>query len=160
VIHALEGDAWMWGLDAVYKYDAGRAYGAGNIKVQAEYLWQRKDLDLTFHEDADLIGDERKLTEDGLYVQGWYGIAPRWQVGARYDVVGLTNRVEDGGGELGDWSDSDRWTAALTWTPSEFSRLRLQLSRADIRVDGESEPVNAVYLQYLMSLGAHGAHKF
>lgn len=159
-VQALEGDAWMWGLDAVYKHDAGRAYGAGSAKVQGEYLWQRKDLALRFDEDPDLVGDERRFTEDGLYLQGWYGIAPRWQVGVRYDVVGLTNALESGGRRLADWDDSDRWTAALTWTPSELSRLRLQLSRADLSVDGERERLNTVYLQYLMSLGAHGAHGF
>jgi hypothetical protein len=42
------------------------------------------------------------------------------------------------------------------WSPSEFSRLRLQYNR------DKSRPVvdNQWTLQYIMSLGAHGAHEF
>jgi hypothetical protein len=160
-LHTLEGDAWMWGVDAVYKYAGGGAYGKGDFKLQGEYLWQRKDLDLQFHQaNPALVGAERKFTEDGLYLQGLYGFAPRWQAGLRYDVVGLTNKLESGGSTLREWNDSDRWTAALTWTPTEYSRLRLQYAMADITIDGESNAFDYVYLQYIMSLGSHGAHKF
>jgi outer membrane receptor protein involved in Fe transport len=160
-LHALDGDAWMWGLDAVYKYDAGRSHGAGNFKLQGEYLWQRKDLHLTFHEEnPTLVGAERKFTEDAFYLQGIYGIAPRWQLGLRYDKVGLTNKLESGGSLLRDWDASDRWTAAVTWTPTEFSRLRLQYATADLSLEGQRRDLDYVYLQFLMSLGSHGAHKF
>jgi hypothetical protein len=40
---------------------------------------------------------------------------------------------------------------------SEFSRLRLQFAR-DRSMLGVTD--NQVTLQYIMSLGAHGAHKF
>ena len=160
-LHTLEGDGWMWGLDAVYKYDGGGAYGEGDFKLQGEYIWQRKDLEVQFHQsNPGVIGAERKFTEDGFYLQGLYGFAPRWEVGLRYDVVGLTNELESSGNTLRDWDDSDRWTAALTWAPTEYSKLRLQYSKADITIDGESNDFDYVYLQYLMSLGSHGAHKF
>lgn len=45
----------------------------------------------------------------------------------------------------------------VDWSPSEFSRLRLQLARDKSR-SGEAD--NQLWLQYIMSLGAHGAHKF
>jgi len=45
----------------------------------------------------------------------------------------------------------------LDWSPSEFSRLRLQFARDHSRQDATD---NQVLLQYIMSLGAHGAHKF
>ncbi|WP_303904013.1 TonB-dependent receptor [Thiohalomonas denitrificans] len=162
VEHALEGDASMWGLDSIYKYDAGRGYGAGDIKLQAEYLWQRKELHVAYHEsNASIVGAERRFTEDGFYLQGLYGIAPRWQAGLRYDRVGVfENRKESGGATLDEYDDSSRWTAALSWTPSEFSQLRLQYSRADMSVEQERETFDTVYLQYTMSLGAHGAHTF
>lgn len=160
-LHALEGDAWMWGLDAVYKYDGGGAYGQGDFKLQGEYIWQRKDLNVQFHQaNPAVVGAERKFTEDGLYIQGMYGFAPRWQAGLRYDVVGLTNKLESGSNTLREWDESDRWTAALTWTPTEYSQFRLQYSKADITIDGESNDFDYVYLQYIMSLGSHGAHKF
>ena len=45
----------------------------------------------------------------------------------------------------------------LDWSGSEFSRVRLQYAR-DLSRPGA--PDNQVVLQYIMSLGAHGAHKF
>ena len=50
-----------------------------------------------------------------------------------------------------------RNTLMVDWSPSEFSRVRLQFARDYSRM---GEPDNQVLLQYIMSLGAHGAHKF
>lgn len=160
--HALEGDAWMWGVDTVYRYDSAGNYGAGDLKLQGEYLRQVKDLDLAYHlGNPDLAGDQRKFTEDGFYLQGVYGVAPRWQLGLRYDTVGGTNKLESAGDTLREWDQSDRWSVALTWSPTEFSRLRLQGTTADIALsEGGSESFDQMYLQYVLSLGAHGAHSF
>jgi hypothetical protein len=154
----LEGDADLWGLDLVYKYDSRAGYGHRDLKLQMEYLWSVKDLDVTGGDPAE-IGSQRELTTDGLYIQGLYGLAPRWQVGLRYDALGLTNRVS--GGEREEFDRSDRWTAALTWLPSEFSLLRLQYEYSDIQIEpGISEDFNTVWLQFIMSMGTHGAHAF
>lgn len=159
LVHALEGKSWLWGTDWVYKHDAPGAYGQGDLKLSAEYLWERKDLDVAFHENGALVGQPRKFTQDGFYLSGVYGFAPRWQVGLRYDVTGLTNEV-DLGGSATKWNDSDRWTLSLTHHFSEFSRLRLQASSADLWVEGAQEDLNQFFIQYQHSLGAHGAHKF
>ena len=45
----------------------------------------------------------------------------------------------------------------VDWSPSEFSRLRLQFARDYSRMGATD---NQMFLQYIMSLGAHGAHKF
>ena len=45
----------------------------------------------------------------------------------------------------------------VDWTPSEFSRLRLQFARDQSR---DADADNQIFLQYQMSLGAHGAHTF
>ena len=161
-LHALEGDAWMWGLDAVYKYDGKGDYGQGDFKLQGEYLWERKDLNVVYHEVASVIGQDREFTQDGFYLQGLYGFAPRWQAGLRYDVTGWTNekRSSVNPGANSDWDESDRWTAAVSWKPTEYSQLRLQYSNADIMTDDGAQDFDYVYLQYMMSLGSHGAHKF
>jgi hypothetical protein len=52
--------------------------------------------------------------------------------------------------------DPHRWTAMVDWSPSEFSRLRLQYARDDSR----EETDNQAFLQYIMTLGAHGAHQY
>ena len=45
----------------------------------------------------------------------------------------------------------------LDWSPSEFSRVRLQYSQAKT-VAGITD--NEWFVQYILSLGAHGAHKY
>jgi hypothetical protein len=174
-----EGSATFWGLDAVYKYLPSGGTGLrGAFKLQGEYYYRTRDIDrrdvFFACEPEDLacddplnefqvgdIGVEESFEEkqDGFYVQGVYGIAQRWTVGLRYDEVGLTNSTGRAGGE--EWDSSKRYTAALNFLPTEYSRLRLQLSRGDISVDdGERETYNQVFLQFQMNFGAHGAHTF
>jgi hypothetical protein len=157
---SLEGSAWLAGAELVYFYDAAGPYGQGDIKLQTEYLREMKDLDVRF--DTDGVGGGRRFVTDGLYVQGRYGLAPRWQLAARYDNLGVfANRIEQDGHEVADFGSSDRWTAAITWTPTEFSRFRFEWEDASIlQADGSREHFNTFWLQFLMSLGAHGAHKF
>ena len=45
----------------------------------------------------------------------------------------------------------------LDYSNSEFSRLRFQVNRDESRLN---EKDTQLYLQYIMSLGAHGAHGF
>jgi hypothetical protein len=45
----------------------------------------------------------------------------------------------------------------LDYSPSEFSRLRLQVAR-ERTSPGRTD--NQVFLQYIMSLGTHAAHSF
>jgi hypothetical protein len=148
-----DGTADLWGVDVVYKYDSPREYGAGDLTLQAEYL--RRDRDL------DILGTASKavFTQDGLYVQGVYGILPRFQLAARYDVAGLTNE-RDGAGVLTEYESSSRWATALAFNPTEFSRLRVQYQRGEIFVGGVEETFNQLFLQVQISIGAHGAHKF
>jgi hypothetical protein len=45
----------------------------------------------------------------------------------------------------------------VDWSPTESSRLRLQYSRDDQQIGLTN---NQWVLQYVMSLGPHGAHRF
>jgi hypothetical protein len=49
-------------------------------------------------------------------------------------------------------------TAMVDFNPSEFSRIRLQVAQDRARPGGASDL--QWWLQYQMSLGAHGAHSF
>jgi hypothetical protein len=173
-----DGTASFWGVDGVYKYTPpGSIGGRGAFKLQGEYYYRKRDIDrrdvyFACHpagvDCADpaaewQIGDVRneqsfREKQDGYYIQGLYGLAPRWSTGLRYEQVGLTNRTGRGAGE--EWDDSKRYSAVLSFMPTEFSRLRLQYTRGDIAVDGERETFNQVFLQFQMSLGVHGAHTF
>jgi hypothetical protein len=48
----------------------------------------------------------------------------------------------------------------MTYNPTEFSRLRAQVNRGDAVIGGVRESFNQFFLQYQLSLGVHGAHKF
>jgi hypothetical protein len=50
-----------------------------------------------------------------------------------------------------------RTSAMVDWSPSEFSRLRLQVAQDKAR-PGATD--NQIFVQYIMSLGVHGAHAF
>jgi hypothetical protein len=96
---------------------------------------------------------------------------PHWRAGARYDRLTSDNRlsvISLGGyasadtliadsGLDDDGHDPDRWSAMLDWSPSEFSRLRAQYDRDNSGLNGTD---NQWSLQYIMSIGSHGAHLF
>ena len=83
-------------------------------------------------------------TDKGWYAQAVYQPVPRWRFGARLD--GLQTDVDD----------PRRYSLMLDWSNSEFSRLRLQFARGESGVETASE----WGLQYIHSIGAHGAHTF
>jgi hypothetical protein len=159
VDEAFQGDARVLGLDFVWRYDSPRQYGRGDITLQAEYLRRVKDLSLVGRGEEPAGGESRISTQDGFYAQAVYGFAPRFTVGLRYDSAGLTNRVE-AGGETEELDSSRRVSADLTFNPTEFSRLRVQYTRGDVATSGGREKYNQVYVQFQMSLGVHGAHRF
>ena len=161
VLHGtgLAGDADLWGVDLVYKYDGDGARGHRDFKFQAEYLRSIRDLSVRASAHPEQLGSAWKGTTDGLYAQAVYGFAPRWNAGVRYDVLGLTNELDAPVSE--GFGSSDRWTLDITWDLTEFSRLRAQYASSNILVEpGERERFDAFYLQFIVSLGAHGAHPF
>jgi hypothetical protein len=93
------------------------------------------------------------------YLQGVYQFVPRWRVGLR------TEQLDPG---TPDYSLGSALLATnayrphknslmVDFSPSEFSRFRLQLARDRAR---EGVDDNQLFLQYQMSLGAHGAHSY
>jgi hypothetical protein len=96
-------------------------------------------------------------TQSGFYVQGVYQFRPRWRVGMRYDRLEASNTVAIvGPNPLATTHDPSRVSVMSDFSNSEFSRLRLQINRDR----SGPEPDNQIVFQYLMSLGAHGAHRF
>ncbi|MCH2037905.1 MAG: OprO/OprP family phosphate-selective porin, partial [Rickettsiales bacterium] len=128
------------------------------VIVQAEYFW--RDEDGTYEDSGAGTGavnyDE---SSSGWYAQAVYKFAPEWRVGARYSqlqsadtVTGLVGSALDGSGH-----DPIAYALMVDWTNSEFSRIRLQYNNEELS-DGNDD--NQVLLQYIMSLGAHSAHKY
>jgi hypothetical protein len=97
-----------------------------------------------------------------------YRFLPQWRAGYRYDRLdhgSVANGIVDNG--LGPTAadfpllmtqhNPTRNTVMVDWSPTEFSRVRLQLASDKSRSDVTD---NQLVLQYILSLGAHGAHPF
>jgi len=93
---------------------------------------------------AEYLENKDIATDTGWYAQAVFQPVPRWRVGARMDALELE---ED---------DPRRYSVMLDWSNSEFSRLRLQFARNEDAMDSGNEWL----LQYIHSIGAHGAHTF
>jgi hypothetical protein len=87
--------------------------------------------------------------DGGGYAQLFWRPGPFWGYGVRYDDAPAVPEAGIG--------RERRYGALATWYPSEFSRLRLQLSY-DRRPDGGEGLETLLALEFV--IGAHGAHPF
>lgn len=159
--HWLDGDSTCWGADAVYKFDSPQPLGEGDFLLQGEYFARRKDLDVVAHDlRPEFIGNRRLDEQDGYYLQAMYGVWPRWRAGLRWEQIGLTNDTELPSGATSGGDRSDRVGVMVDFSPSEFSRLRLQANRGRYGTEDSMEDVTQFFAQWAISLGAHGAHAF
>jgi hypothetical protein len=126
--------------------------------VQAEYLHRKEDGDLaTVITPAPAVNGTYSGTQSGYYLQGVYQFYPRWRAGLRFDRLDASNTVSTPvPPPLATTHSPSRVTVMADFSNSEFSRMRLQISRDESR----PEPDDQIVFQYLMSLGAHGAHRF
>jgi len=159
--HWLDGYSTIQGVDMVYKYDSPQAHGQGDFVLQGEYLFRKKDMSVKQHDlNALMVGRSRVDRQDGYYVQATYGFLPRWRAGVRWEQIGLTNETRYPDDSSEDFGDSYRLAGMLDFTPTEFSRLRVQVSRGTLELETSDEDVWELYVQWMISLGTHGAHKF
>ena len=148
--------------DFVWKYAPNGNAQDTNFKLQAEYFWRRESGDFTYDRDNALglmNTSDYGARQSGFYVQGVYQFMPTWRIGARYDYL-IPGNVDYGTNAAFLVNPSfrpQRSTAMIDWTPSEFSRVRLQFAQAKLR---EGLTDNEFFVQYILTLGAHGAHKF
>jgi len=172
VTNTFTGKARMWIVDAILKWAPNRNASGTNVKLQGEYFRFKQDGNLTYDDSAGSavfgsVADSFNTDQSGWYAQGVWQFIPRWRVGYRYDQLRfetVSNGIVNNG--LGPTAadfpvlathSPTRNTGMLDWSPSEFSRLRLQFASDKSRI-GVTD--NQVFLQYIYSLGAHGGHKF
>lgn len=153
-----QGDSDLYGLQAVYKRFPTGDYGVGGWTLAGEYFQAESEQQAVFHTDNAEPGTRVEQSQGAGYLEALYGFAPRWQLGLRHAATGFGAEIREGA-EQEDLGVSRRDSLALTFFPTEFSKLRLQYSLNDLR-DGEDEPFDQILLQYNLSLGAHGAHSF
>jgi hypothetical protein len=156
------GDSHVAVADFVWKYAPNGNAQNTNFKLQGEYLWRRENGDLTYDSDGALGATQTSgytSNQSGWYLQGVYQFMPYWRVGARFDQ--LSPGTVDYGSNAGNLDVATikpkRGTIMFDYTPSEFSRLRLQFAQDKTR-PGVTD--NEWFLQYILTMGAHGAHKF
>jgi hypothetical protein len=160
------GDSDTWSAQAVWKWAPDGNSRERNFKLQAEYFAREESGTLTQVNATQGEGmmDYRSKPQ-GWYAQGVYQFMPSWRLGLRYDRLDSGDprlRSIDGVLRPVDFptlaaAEPERSSLMLDWSPTEFSRLRLQYAREQSR---DSVDDDQIYLQYLMSLGAHGAHAF
>jgi len=166
--NAFSGRSSTVGADVVWKWAPNGNTTQQNFKFQAEYFQRREDgvLDYGSALAGNASGSYRSR-QSGWYAQGVWQFMPQWRLGYRYDAL-ASGSVNIGLVEAGLLTAADFPTLAkyrpqrnsvmMDWSPSEFSRVRLQFARDTSRGPGEAD--NQVFVQYIMSLGAHGAHTF
>ncbi len=157
VVGDFSGSSRTWLADFVWKWAPNGNATRQNFKFAAEYFQRRESGEL----NGDISGPY-SADQSGLYAQGVYQFLPRWRAGYRYDQLfrgGVAIDGADAGATLGSLADYDprRHSLMLDYSPSEFSRLRLQYSLDEVQQDIAEDQF---YVQYIHSLGSHGAHKF
>jgi hypothetical protein len=159
---SFSGSAHTAGLDFVWKYAPNGNTTATSFKLQGEYFRRTQNGMLSYTPlGGPASTDSYRNTQSGWYLQGVYQLMPMWHTGIRYD------RLNSGNAQVGPLLAASvignyqyaptRITLMADYSPSEFSRFRLQLARDHSR---QNLSDNQIFLQYTMSLGAHGAHQF
>jgi hypothetical protein len=159
------GDSKTWLADFVWKWAPNGNPRERNFTFATEYFQRDERGDLTCTDNSIEGGACLDLTDaydsdqSGWYAQAVYQFMPRWRVGTRYSR--LSSGSTDFGLNAASLDDSshhpDRWSLMTDFSPSEFSRFRLQFNRDEV-LSGDTD--NQLILQYIMSLGSHGAHQF
>jgi outer membrane receptor protein involved in Fe transport len=155
------GRSRAWVADFVWKWAPLGNPKVTNFKFQAEWFRRTESGEMECHEEGSLcdpsVVDFYSSRQSGWYAQGVYQFMPGWRLGARYDRLD-SGRMDFGALPLATFDYRPTRTSLMAdWSPSEFSRLRLQYAR-DKSMQGK--PEDQWTLQYIMSLGSHGAHKF
>ena len=156
---------WKWAPDGNPKQR--------NLKLQAELFRRSESGDLACGSEVATspclggVGLGRlRSAQTGGYAQAVWQFMPQWRIGYRYDWRNSGSKRYDPATVFAALDPANAYSTSyrpkrhslmVDWSQDEFSRLRLQFAR-DRAMQGVSD--NQVTLQYIMSLGAHGAHKF
>lgn len=162
VNNSFSGNTRLWIADFVWKYAPNGNPVYTNFKLQAEYMRRHQDGDLTYDSDGALGAPNTSgydSRQSGWYLQGVYQFRPYWRVGLRTEQ--LDQGSVDYSANSANLAQPDftpkKNTAMVDYSPSEFSRIRVQFAQ-DKSQQGATD--HEAFVQYQMSLGAHGAHIF
>ena len=175
VRQAFSGRSRLWIADFVLKWAPEGAGASTGVKLQGEYFRRRESGELSYDDTAQaaprfgaVLTESYASRQSGWYLQGVYQFMPRWRFGLRYDRLHtgeVANGIVQSGlgpvaadfGLLMTAHQPSRSSLMLDWSPTEFSRVRLQFASDRSRAGATDRQA---LLQYIFSLGAHGAHRF
>jgi hypothetical protein len=148
---AFSGRSRVWIADFVYKWAPDGNPERRNFKFQAEYFRRAENGDVKVHTHDSLW----RTRQSGYYLAGVYQFTANWRAGLRYD------RLNSGRQNVGNNPMNidivnyrpNRVSTMIDYSWTDFSRLRLQLSRDRAMPDGAD---NQVTLQYIVELGIIG----
>jgi len=143
----LMGGSFAWGYNNSSPGNYTALYGGDLLlkwkpSARTSLAWQ-----------SEFIGRQMQLpgghiSDGGLYSYLDYQFFKRWHAAFRVDQMGLPQGLQ---------ARETRLTPALAFNPTEFSQIRLQYEADKI---AGLDWANAVILQLMFNLGAHGAHNF
>jgi hypothetical protein len=149
------GETDLYIADFTWKWAPNGNSRERNFIFQAEYLWRDETGAYSLPDGQAGPWD---LDQAGWYAQAVFQPFPRWRFGARIDQL---SGDDPGAAWSGTplypaGSDPRRYSLMADWSNSEFSRLRFQYNH-----DSAGETTDEQFgLQYIFSIGAHGAHTF
>ncbi|MDP2828576.1 MAG: TonB-dependent receptor [Sulfuricellaceae bacterium] len=156
------GRSKFWIADFVWKWAPNGNAKNQNFKFQAEYLHRDEDGSLDCADNTANGGactgqsSNWQSSQSGWYAQGIYQFHPNWRTGYRYDRLDAGTQTSEMPLAASDYQPQ-RHSLMFDYNPSEFSRFRLQLAQDKAERDMADHQIT---LQYIHSLGAHGAHSF
>ncbi len=159
VTNAFSGTSHLWLTDFVWKWAPGGNSASRYFKLQGEYFRRHEDGTLDYQADTPGNILPYASAQSGWYVQGVYRFQPSWRLGLRAEHLdsGMTNLGANSAFLANPSYQPSKYSLMLDYSASEFSRIRLQAAHDNSR-QGMSD--NQMFIQYQMSLGAHGAHPF
>ena len=142
----------IYGADIYWKWKPSNAdAGFPFVSWQTEFICEKFDA------GADIAASlpAETLNDWGGYSQILWGFKPRWVAGLRGEYANGNHGAFDAFDVFR--GERERFSPALTFYPSEFSKIRLQYNYDHGALFGDA---HSVWLQFEFLLGAHGAHKF
>lgn len=160
-IPSYTGDSQLNAIDFVWKWAPNGNSTERNLKIQAEYFIRDEDGAIELIGSSPLETSSYQGEQSGFYIQSVYQFKPRWRFAYRFDQLKAGNTGSDAAvlteAGLDDENHTpERSTFMLDYSYSEYSRLRLQYAKDDSYEDSDE----LIFLQFIVTLGAHGAHQF
>lgn len=162
VSNSFSGTSDTVGANFVWKWAPDGNNTQQNLKVQGEYFARHDDGTMTFDTSGSALPGDYNADPSGWYLQSVYQFMPNWRIGIRRDQLhggdpdfGITLNPADF--PLLENYNPTRNSLMFDYSPSEFSRFRLQFAQDKSR-PGATD--NEIMLQYIMSLGTHGTHSY